>query len=75
MMRTTVNLGEDVYQAARSLAAAGGLSLGEALGELVRRGLRRPAVINTDKAFPCFEVPEDAEPITLEQTLRAEDEI
>ena len=46
-MRTTVNLPDDVYEAAR----------------------------NTKKAFPCFNVPPGAKPITLEQTLAAEDDL
>ena len=39
-----------------------------AAASLVRR-------VYTEKAFPCFAVAEDAEPITLEQTLAAEDEL
>ena len=39
MMRTTVNLPEDVYEVARSIASAKRISLGEALAQLVRRGL------------------------------------
>ncbi len=75
MMRTTVNLPDDVYEAARSVAASKRLSLGEALAQLVRRGLTAPAELDTEKAFPSFVLPSGAEPVTLEQTLRAEDEI
>jgi hypothetical protein len=75
MMRTTVNLPDDVYQAARSVAGARGVSLGAALAELVRRGLKPNAQVNTKKAFPCFHVPPGAKPITLEQTLEAEDDL
>ena len=72
-MRTTINLPDDVYLAARSVAQAKGISLGEAVAELARGGLR-PMVIDTGKPFPCFALPGDSEPITLEQTLAAEDE-
>lgn len=75
MMRTTLNLPEDVYQAARSVASLKGVSMGDAVAELVRQGLGAEARIDTEKAFPCFTVPEDAEPITLERTLAAEDEL
>ena len=76
MMRTTVNLPDDVYRAAKSLADAEGTSLGEALAELARRGLRPPvAFADSAKAFPCFALPPNAEPITLQQTLAAEDEL
>jgi len=75
MMRTTVNLPDDVHQAASALADLKGLSLGDALAELVRRGLKPSMGIDTHKAFPCFVLPVDAEPITLEQTLEAEDDV
>jgi hypothetical protein len=42
---------------------------------LVRRGLRPEVYLDATKAFPCFHLPPDAEPITLEQTLAAEDEL
>jgi hypothetical protein len=75
-MRTTVNIPDDVYQVARSLAAAKGISLGEALADLVRRQFDAAHTrINTRKAFPCFVVPDQAQPITLEQTLAAEDDM
>ena len=38
------------------------------------RGDVRPiAAIDTSKPFPCFALPEDAEPITLDQVLEVED--
>ena len=74
MMRTTVNLPDDVYEVARSVAVARRISLGEALAELVRRGFRPAPRLKTTSAFPCFAVPADAPPITLEQTMAAEDE-
>ena len=74
-MRTTINLSKDVHQAASALAGLRGLSLGDALAELVRRGLKPSVQVDTRKAFPCFVLPDDAEPITLEQTLEAEDDL
>ena len=75
-MRTTVNIPDDVYRVARSLADTKGISLGDALAELVRRqfssGVRR---IDTKKAFPTFVVSDTAQPITLEHTLAMEDEL
>ena len=75
MMRTTLNLPDDIYQAARSLASLKKLSLGEALGELARRGLTDGPPINRGKPFPCFRLPEGSEPVTLEHTLSVEDEL
>jgi len=37
-MRTTITLDDDVYELASHYAAARGLTLGTAIGELVRRG-------------------------------------
>ncbi len=75
MMRTTVNLPDDLYEIARSMAAAKRTSLGEALAELIRRGLEpRSRVEADDSGFPQFHVSQHAQPITLEQTLDAEDE-
>ena len=76
MMRTTINLPDDIHDVVRSFAEAKGIPLGEAVAELVRKGLRPEAHYREDETrFPCFAVPEGAAPITLEQTLRAEDEL
>jgi hypothetical protein len=75
MMRTTVNLPDDVLRVARSLADLKGISLGDALAELARAGLKPAVRINTKTAFPSFEMKNGAKPITLEQTLEAEDEL
>jgi hypothetical protein len=73
-MRTTITLPDDVYQIARSVAADRDISLGDAVALLVRRGLQEPSAVDTSKAFPCFALEPDSEPITLEQTLAAEDD-
>ena len=75
MMRTTINLPDDVYEAARSVATAKRVSLGEAVGELVRRGLRSQVAFQTKKPFPCFKLPEEAETIIWQRTLEAEDDL
>jgi hypothetical protein len=74
-MRTTVNIPDDIYEVIRSFAEAKGMPLGEALGELVCRGLRPEVRVSDHDIFPSFAVPQGATPITLEQTLRAEDEV
>jgi hypothetical protein len=75
MMRTTVNIPDDVYQVARSVARAKNISVGDAIAELVRKGLDPPVRIREKRGFPCFAVPPGTPPITLEQTLAAEDEV
>jgi len=74
-MRTTLNIPDDVYDVVRSFAEAKGLALGDAVAELVRRGLRPEGRVRSGTLFPTFAVPENAGPITLEQTLAAEDEL
>jgi hypothetical protein len=74
-VRTTLTLPEDVYEAARSLAEARRISIGEAVAELIRRGLRPPVGIVEDAGFPCFDVPSEGPQITLEHTLALEDEL
>jgi hypothetical protein len=74
-MRTTVNLPDEIADLVRSVADAKGISMGSAIAELVRQGLARAAHSGETHGFPCFAVPPDAAPITLEQTLAAEDEL
>jgi hypothetical protein len=65
-MRITIRIPDDLGDAIRSFATARGISPGEAVEELARRGLRMQA-----SPFPCFSVPDGAAPITLQQTLAA----
>ena len=66
MMRTTINLPDDVYQIAKSVARLKDISLGDAIAELVRDGIRRPLRIDTSGAFPHFVLPPDAPIVTTE---------
>jgi hypothetical protein len=75
MMRTTLNLPDDIEEVIRSFAEVKGISLGEAVAELVRKGLQPRPRTSAKGVFPQFDVPEGAPPITLEQTLAAEDEL
>ena len=74
MMRTTLNLPDDISEVVRSVAAAKGVSLGDAVADLIRRGLSAHR-IQIDEGLPCFAVRPDAPPITLEHTLAIEDEL
>lgn len=74
-MRTTLNLDDDIAAVARSLAHARGRSLGSVVSELARRGLApAPPRLTREGAFPVFEVPPDAAPITDEMVQQALDE-
>lgn len=72
-MRTTLDLGDDVLAAARSLAAEKGVSLGAAVSELARRGLQSGRD-HAEGDLPVFHVPTDAPPITPEMVDAALDE-
>jgi len=75
MMRTTLNLPDDVYEAARSVANARRISLGEAIGQLVRQGVRPPVGFRLEGRLPVAILPKDSPLITLEHTLAIEDDL
>ena len=73
-MRTTLDISEDVLRAARALARADGISLGEAVSKLARQGLApRPAARRGD--FPVFDVGPEASPITPDMVREAADDL
>lgn len=74
-MRTTVNLDEDVLQAARELAVVRRSTLGQVLSELARKGLRpdREALeIRND--VPLLPRRQGSGPVTAEAVQRILDE-
>jgi hypothetical protein len=73
IMRITLDLPDDVYAPAKALAEIERISLEDAVLELIRRGVRTHPPIEGGKPFPAFVVGSGAQPITLEQTLAAED--
>ena len=72
-MRTTLEIDDDVLQAARSVAAAEDKSIGKALSDLARRGLARQSRSKARSEFPVFDVGPDAPSITLEMVRKALD--
>jgi hypothetical protein len=75
MMRTTLTLPDDVYNVAKDFAHYRQISLGDAVGELVRRALQPTPAFTTSTPFPCFQMDPNSPPITLEETLAAEDDL
>lgn len=73
MMRTTLNIPDDVYETVRSVATTKRIPMGQALAELIRTGLKASRSVESKDGFPCFSVEPDAPAITLERTLDAED--
>ncbi len=73
-MRTTLQIDDDVLEAARSLAKVENRTVGQVVSRLARRGLApRPQEANS-AGFPVFTVSADASPITLEMVKRAAEE-
>lgn len=73
-MRTTLQIDDDVLQAARSLAQAEHKTVGKVLSELAKKGLRPQLRAAVSSGFPVFEVPADTPPITLEMVKQAEED-
>jgi hypothetical protein len=77
-MRTTLTIDDDLLAVAKVLARDRSESVGKALSDLARRGLRATPRVQTESGesdFPVFAVPRDAHPITLDDVRKAEDEL
>ena len=67
-MRITMEIDAAVLAAAKKIARARGQTLGAVISELARKGLEseRQAGQREHGAFPVFEVPPDAEALTVQ---------
>lgn len=73
-MRATLNIDDEILEAARSIAEERRLSVGAVLSELARRGLQwTDAGRRGRKGFPVFDVSRDGTPLTLDRVKRHED--
>jgi len=75
MMRTTLNLDDDVMRVIRSLAEERGESLGAVVSALVRKALSPPERIRYEADFPVFTVREGSAPITPEMVDSALEDV
>lgn len=73
-MRTTLQIDDDVLEAARSLARSEDRTLGEVISALARSGLRPTHREATRSGFPVFDVSGKASPITAEMVRKAMDQ-
>ena len=74
-VRTTVNVDDDVLEAAKSIARTEGRGVGAVISELARRGLTPTHIrVSAEDGFPVFAVPDDAPPITDAMVRAALDE-
>jgi len=74
MVRTTLHLDDDVYEAVRSLAAIERTSIGKVLSRLARRALNPARARTARGGFPVFDMPAGARPITPDMVREALDE-
>ena len=78
-MRTNVNLADDARQFAEVYAQANGITLGEAITDLIRKGSQTDTAVSetprfgrTASGFPTF--PPKGRIITTEMVLKAQEE-
>jgi hypothetical protein len=74
-MRTTLSIDDDLWRAAKALAAQRQVSVGTVVSELMRQGLHGEARVEPGPGgFPVFPVPPQAQPITPDTVKAAEEE-
>lgn len=74
-MRTTLTIEDSLYRIAKSMAENMGVSIGDAVSELMRRGLRSGRTAYTSRnGIPVMSVAEDTPPLTPEDIELDEDD-
>lgn len=74
-MRTTLDIDDDVLQAAREIARQKGITMGEALSNLARQALTQRLELETRNEVPLFPRRPDAKIVTLEIVNELRDEV
>jgi len=74
-VRTTLSLDDDVLKKVKAYAASRDVSLGKAVSELVRKGLRAPLRTRVVNGFTVVDLPADSPIITTAHVLKLEDEL
>jgi len=74
-MRTTLQIDDDVFRAAKSIAASENKTIGEVVSTLMRKALA-PKNYRDDKEqdIPSFRISENAASLTMEMVRQAEEE-
>jgi len=70
IMRTTLSIDDDVLEAARSLAEARGITLGEAVSTMARRGMVKIGLKRAPDGMLVFDTPDDFPAIDAEDVRR-----
>lgn len=75
IVRTTLNLDDDVLEVLKEYADSRSLALGKAASDLVRRGLNAPTPTRVVNGFVVFDVPAGSPKITTERVKELESEL
>jgi hypothetical protein len=74
-MRITLTLDDDVVQEIRPYAKSRSISIGRAVSDLVRRGLRAPLRTRIVNGFYVADLPPDSPTISSEDVKKLMDEL
>ena len=74
-MRTTLNIEDTVFEQLKHYAAERTMPAGKAASFLIKQALNRPLGTRIEDGFEVFDVPHDSPIVTLEHTLKLEDEL
>lgn len=74
-MRTTINLDDDVFQLASQYSESRELSLGRAVSELVRKGLKITRPIRNKNGLQVFDLPKGSRGITSKKVRALESDL
>lgn len=71
-MRTTLSLDDDVFELVSQQARRRGLSLGKAVSDLVRKGLKSQPQLRKKSELVVFDLPDDSPKVTTGDVRRLE---
>jgi hypothetical protein len=74
LMRTTLNLDDDVLSVVKQYAETRSVGLGKAVSELVRRGIAAPVPTRTVNGLLVFDPPSDSPKVTTKMVRELEAE-
>ncbi|HKV24934.1 MAG TPA: hypothetical protein VJN93_10125 [Candidatus Acidoferrum sp.] len=74
-MRTTLTLDADAFKEAKAYAKSRDVSMGKAVSELVRRGVRAPLQTRVVNGFHVAVLPPDSPRVTSQHVKQLEDEL
>jgi hypothetical protein len=74
IMRTTLDLAEDVLLAAKEIARQRGITVGKVMSDLARQALMRESSGATKNGLPIFPIQPGAKIVTMELVKQLRDE-